>query len=86
MLAALLTFASSAPSVYVGALLLLLFSLGYASPVVAAGVAAATNSAARAESSSSTPVAAAAAAAPVYEVDFMPNTFSMYTNCNKIFY
>ena len=75
MLAALLTFVSSAPSVYVGALLLLLFSLGYASPVFAAGVAAATSSAARADPSSpiaapsSAPVAVpVSAAAPVYEV------------------
>lgn len=79
VLAALLTFVSSAPSVYVGALLLLLFSLGYASPVVAAGVAAATSSAARADPSSpiaapspsspSAPVAVpVTAAAPVYEV------------------
>ena len=73
VLAALLTFVSSAPDVYVGALLLLLFSLGYASPVVAAGVAAATNSAARTDSSSSGSLEASssssvAVAAPVYEV------------------
>lgn len=76
VLAALLTFVSSAPDVYVGALLLLLFSLGYASPVVAAGVAAATNSAARTDSSSSSSSgsleasssSSVAVAAPVYEV------------------
>ena len=74
VLAALLTFVSSAPDVYVGALLLLLFSLGYASPVVAAGVAAATNSAARTDSSSSGSLEASsssssvAVATPVYEV------------------
>ena len=75
VLAALLTFVSSAPDVYVGALLLLLFSLGYASPVVAAGVAAATNSAGRTDSSSSSgsleassSSSSVAVAAPVYEV------------------